>query len=38
MSGGISWIFFFMMVVGIQAMNLTFRFALGSPSRGATTT
>ncbi len=29
MSGGISWIIIFMMVVGIQAMNLTFRFALG---------
>ncbi len=28
-NGGISWIFFFMTVVAIQAMNLTFRFALG---------
>ncbi len=28
-NGGISWIVFFMMVVAVQAMNLTFRFALG---------
>lgn len=28
-NGGISWIFFFMVVVAVQAMNLTFRFALG---------
>src|SRR5690606_23332803 len=28
-NGGISWIVFFMTVVAVQAMNLTFRFALG---------
>lgn len=28
-NGGISWILFFMMVVAIQAMSLSFRFALG---------
>ncbi len=28
-SGGVSWIFVYMMIAAIQAMNLTFRFALG---------
>jgi len=28
-NGGISWILFFMTVIAVQAMNLTFRFALG---------
>ncbi|GIG53454.1 ABC transporter permease [Demequina activiva] len=28
-NGGVSWIVFFMTVVAVQAMNLTFRFALG---------